>query len=60
MPGFDASYSLKRNDLVVLGFDLDDPCNTFTLLGIDDQLTPEERAEIAEIEELHGGSFFSH
>ena len=53
---FDVSYSLKRNDLVVISFDLDDRTSTFILEGIDDQLTAEERAELYEIENLHYGT----
>lgn len=53
MPGFDASYSLKRNNLVIVSFDLDDRDSTFTLYGVEDQLTPAERAELKDIERLH-------
>lgn len=57
---FDVSYSLKQNDLVVVSFDLDDRHGTFVMEGIDDQLTPEEREELNEIEKLHFGSKYAH
>lgn len=44
MPGYDGSYSLKRNDLVVVGFDLDHRSNTHVLEGAKAQLTPKEKA----------------